>query len=282
MRDKKFLIVGLGLLGGSYARALKKLGFYVSAVDINSNSINYALSEKIIDDGASFADERLIGEADIVIFGLYPAASVDWIRNNQKFFKPGVVLLDTAGVKRGVVDVIQKFLRKDIEFLGCHPMAGREASGVINSSEAIFYGANFIITPTNLNTDIAVNTACELAKLLGFGKISVLSIDEHDKMIGFLSQLTHVIAVSLMNCSDNTHLADYTGDSFRDLTRIAKINENLWGELFILNKSILVDEINGFIEELNNFKDRLINEDIDAMKKLFIQSTKRRTLFDKK
>ena len=101
-------------------------------------------------------------------------------------------------------------------------------------------------------------------------------------MIGFVSQLTHVIAVSLMNTNDNTHLAEYTGDSFRDLTRIAKINEVLWSELFLLNKEVLIKEIDDFAAELINFKEKLVNEDVEGMKKLFIQSTERRKLFDKK
>ena len=161
-------------------------------------------------------------------------------------------------------------------------MAGKEVSGVRNSDENIFKIANFIITPTEKNTSEGIKFARELGEILGFRNITQLSLEEHDKMIGFVSQLTHVIAVSLMNTNDNTHLVEYTGDSFRDLTRIAKINEVLWSELFLLNKEVLVKEIDDFAAELNNFREKLVNEDVEGMKKLFIQSTERRKLFDKK
>ena len=161
-------------------------------------------------------------------------------------------------------------------------MAGRELSGVRNSDEHVFHGANFIITPTPRNTQAAIDAVQSLAEVLGLGRISQLTIREHDEMIGFLSQLTHVIAVSLMNCKDNTHLAAYTGDSFRDLTRIARINENLWSELFLLNRDVLTEEIDGFIRELENIRDHIYNQNEDALKSLMITSTQRRGFFDKK
>lgn len=281
-KNTKFLIVGLGLLGGAYAKALKKNGYIVNAVDINKDSIEYALENKIIDEGAVSDYESLIEKADVIISGLYPTTMVEWIKENQKYFKKGCIITDVSGVKRGIVDKVQEILSKNIEFISSHPMAGREVSGVRNSDENIFKIANFIITPTEKNTDEGIKFVRELGEILGFRNITQLSLEEHDKMIGFVSQLTHVIAVSLMNTNDNTHLVEYTGDSFRDLTRIAKINEVLWSELFLLNKEILVKEIDDFAAELNNFRENLVNEDAEGMKKLFIQSTERRKLFDKK
>lgn len=275
------LIVGLGLIGGSYAKGLRKTGCHISAITRSQSTIDYALEHNIIDEGTIEEDPALIGKADFVIFGLYPHTMIDWIRRNQKHFKPGALLTDVAGVKCGVVDVIQSFLRKDVEFLGTHPMAGREVYGVQNSDEAIFHGANFIITPTAQNSDEAIAFARELAEQLGFNHITELSIEEHDEMIGFVSQLTHAVSVSLMNTSDNTHLKDYTGDSFRDLTRIAKINETMWSELFFLNKKNLVREIDDFIASMEELKDTIVREDEASIKKLFIQSTERRKYFDR-
>ena len=145
----------------------------------------------------------------------------------------------------------------------------------------ILYNANYIIVPTDKNTPKAIEAAKQLGKDLRVKNISILSCEEHDRMIGFLSQLTHVIAVSLMNTHDNSHLVEYTGDSFRDLTRIATINEDLWSELFLLNKDILLDEIDQFLDATKHFRDSLEKEDIDEMKRLFIQSTNRRKLFNK-
>ena len=281
-KNTKFLIVGLGLLGGAYAKALKKNGYFVSAVDINEDSIEYALENKIIDEGAVSDYESLIEKADVIISGLYPTTMVEWIERNQKYFKKGCIITDVSGIKRGIVNKVQERLPRDVEFISSHPMAGKEVSGVRNSDETIFEIANFIVTPTEKNTIQGIEFGKELGKILGFKNITQLSLEEHDKMIGFVSQLTHVIAVSLMNTNDNTHLVEYTGDSFRDLTRIAKINEVLWSELFLLNKEILVKEIDDFAAELNNFREKLVNEDVKGMKKLFIQSTERRKLFDKK
>lgn len=275
------LIVGLGLIGGSYAIGLGKHGHRVAAITRSQSTIDYALEHGIIDEGTIEEDASLIGRADLIIFGLYPRTMIEWVRRNQQHFKSGALLTDVSGVKCGVVDVIQSFLREDVEFIGSHPMAGKEVYGVQNSDASIFHGANFIITPTERNTDRAIATAKELAELLEFGHISILSPAEHDEMIGFVSQLTHAVAVSLMNANDNTHLKDYTGDSFRDLTRIAKINETMWSELFFLNKKNLVREIDDFVASLEELKQTIVEEDEAAIKKLFVQSTERRKYFDR-
>ena len=160
-------------------------------------------------------------------------------------------------------------------------MCGRESRGIDFSDETIFNQANYMIIPTDKNTQQGIQTAKKLGEVLGVKNISILTMEEHDRMIGFLSQLTHVIAVSLMNTHENSHLVEYTGDSFRDLTRIATINEDLWTELFLLNKDILLDETDQFIQSIQHFRDALANEDQEEMKRLFIQSTKRRKLFNK-
>lgn len=280
-KDSVILIVGLGLIGGSYAKGLKKHGYTVYAISRGQGTIDYALENGIIDKGTIQEDSEIISQADYIIFGLYPHTMIDWIARNQQYFKSGAIITDVCGVKCNVVDVVQDFLRKDVEFIGSHPMAGKEVSGVQYSDDAIFHSANFIITPTEQNTEKGIAFAKELAGLLEFHHIAIITPQEHDKMIGFVSQLTHAVAVSLMNTSDNTHLKEYTGDSFRDLTRIAKINETLWSELFFLNKENLVQEIDDFAAELENLKQKIADEDEDRIKKLFIQSTERRKQFDK-
>ena len=279
-KDIKFLIVGLGLIGGSYAMGLSKQGYHVSALDINEDSIGFALDQHYIEKGA-VSDIELIEEADVIISALYPRTMISWIEENQKYFKPGILLSDVSGVKEQIVETIQNGLRKDVEFIASHPMAGKEVSGVRNSDDHIFEIANFIITPTERNTEQAIDFMKEFAKTLHFHHITTLTPKQHDEMIGFVSQLTHVIAVSLMNTNDNTNLVEYTGDSFRDLTRIAKINEHLWTELFFLNKSNLIREIEDFEKELSNLKGKLIEDDGEGLKALFRQSTARRKLFDK-
>ncbi len=282
INEANVLIVGLGLMGGSYAMGLRKLGFRVTAIDTNESSIIYAKENGIIDEGSTKASPDMINAADAVIFALYPTTFKKWIVENQKHFKSGIFITDVTGVKKDVVYEIQSVLRDDVEFIASHPMAGRETSGVEHSDNKMFIGANYIITPTDKNTAEGIKWCGELGRLLGVGNISVLSPEEHDEMIGFVSQLTHVIAVSLMTCSDNVHLKDYTGDSFRDLTRIANINDKMWSELFLMNKDILMKEIDVFVNEMNSIKQMLEDNDREGLREKMRLSTQRRSLFNKK
>lgn len=279
---KKILIVGLGLLGGSYAKALKRFGFHVSAITKEKSSIDYALRENIIDEGSTELDARIIGEADLVVFALYPHTFVEWIEQNQGLLKSGALITDVTGVKGSIVYKIQEMLRPDVEFIAAHPMAGREVSGVENSTDKMFMGANYIVTPTEKNTPEAIQTCIELGRLLGFYNVATLSPEEHDEMIGFLSQLTHCIAITLMTCNDKENMEKFTGDSFRDLTRIARINDLMWSELFVANKEALLEQMDLFLNKFQELKSMLEAEDIEGMREMMRHSTKRRALFDKK
>ena len=280
--SKNILIVGLGLIGGSYAKALRKLGFRISAITRKQEDIDYAIENGIIDEGAAEPDEKLISKADIIIFALYPKIFIEWIKSYQQVFRPGALLTDVTGVKTSVVYEIQELLRPDVEFIAAHPMAGKEVYGVRNSDPKIFHGANYIVTPTERNTESAIEDCLELGRLMGFERVSVLTPEKHDEMIGFVSQLTHCIAVSLMNCYDGEKLQDYTGDSFRDLTRIARINDDMWSELFLLNKEALLEQMDKFLAEFSKLRGTLETGDRDTMREMMRISTARRALFDKK
>ncbi len=282
LNDRNIMIIGLGLMGGSYAKALKRLDMHIMAIDTNPDTIEYALDNGIIDEGFTLPDTEALGRADIVIFALYPNVFKKWIADNQKYLKSGAIITDVTGVKSCIVYDIQAILRDDVEFIAAHPMAGREVYGVQNSTEKMFRDANFLVVPTDKNTPEAIEWCKELGRLLGFINVSVLSPEEHDKMIGFVSQLTHCIAVALMTCSDSTHLADYTGDSFRDLTRIANINDDMWSELFLLNKEPLLADIDRFIEEMQTMRSLLADEDREGLREKMRLSTQRRAAFNKK
>ncbi|HAM15467.1 MAG TPA: prephenate dehydrogenase/arogenate dehydrogenase family protein [Eggerthellaceae bacterium] len=276
------LIVGLGLMGGSYARALQRLGYHVMAIDKDPDAIAFALENGVIDEGAVTVEEALVQKADTAIFALYPNVFKRWIADNQHLFKPGIFITDVTGVKSCVVYDIQNMLRPDVEFIAAHPMAGKESSGVQNSDERIFHNANYVVVPTSANSPQAIEWCKNLGQVLGFARISVLSPEEHDQVIGFVSQLMHAIAVVLMECSDNRHLADYTGDSFRDLTRIARINDAMWSELFLLNKEALLAQMDAFSREFDAFRQLIENEDVEAIRQSMRRSTERRAWFDKK
>ena len=280
-QNTNILIVGLGIIGGSYARGFTKNGFTVHAIDSNPESIEYALKNKIIAEGSSEVDTELIRKADLVIFALYPHIFKEWIEANQQYFKPGAILTDVTGVKGCVVDDIQKMLREDCEYIAAHPMAGGEKLGVQNSNEKIFYQANYIIVPTEKNTQEAKAVCRQIGEILGFARISELSPYDHDEMIGFVSQLTHCIAMSLMTCNHMDRLEDYTGDSFRDLTRIARIDETLWSELFLLNKDALLHQVKLFTMEVSKLERMIMEGDKEGIKDMMRRSTARRKLFEK-
>lgn len=274
-------IIGLGLMGASFAKRLSpQKDKTIYGIDQSDQTIQTALELNIIKEGSTDPD-KLIKKCNLIILALYPTMIKPWIVENQQYLESGTILMDISGVKTNIVEPVQAILREDLELISIHPMCGRESRGIDFAQADIFDNANYIIVPTDKNTPKAIKAAKQLGKDLRVKNISILSCEEHDRMIGFLSQLTHVIAVSLMNTHDNSHLVEYTGDSFRDLTRIATINEDLWSELFLLNKDILLDEIDQFLDATKHFRDSLEKEDIDEMKRLFIQSTNRRKLFNK-
>ena len=279
-RSDKIGIIGLGLLGGSYAKGFYNAGYRVYGIDIDPEAIAFAKRMKWIVEGGD--DPALLSDCDIVISALYPRLFVEWIKANQHVFKEGIILSDVTGIKRQVIEEVNAVLRKDIEFIACHPMAGREYKGIAYADCNQFVTSNFIIVPTENNSERAKEAGYDIGRILRFKTISELSPEEHDDIIGFVSQLCHVIAISLMNLSENEKLVDYTGDSFRDLTRIANINENLWPELFICNKDNLLKHIDALEQQVHILRDYIEEENIEAMKALMVEATARRKKFDRK
>ncbi len=280
--EKKILIVGLGLLGGSYAMALKRKGYTVTAIDLNQQSIDYALANNLIDRGATEPDPSLIAAADILVFALYPHTFIQWVKENGHLIKPGTVVTDVTGVKSCIVYEVQSLLPEGVEFIAAHPMAGRELSGVENSDDSIFRGANYIVVPTQKNTFSAIELCKSLGQELGFKDVSLLPPEKHDEMIGFLSQLTHCIAVSLMCACDDPNLEKYTGDSFRDLTRIANINDEMWSELFLANRECLLSQMDSYRSAFDRLYNCVKNADREEMRSMMRFSSERRRNFDKK
>jgi prephenate dehydrogenase len=276
MKNKILTIVGLGLIGGCYAKALREEFPTIYGVDLDDLALAYATRENVIDKGFKTPKEPLL-KSDIVVVCLYPDLLLKFIEENKDNFKPGSIITDVIGVKGDTTEKILNILPKGIDFVGAHPMAGREVQGVWNSDPKIFRGANFIITPHPKNKKESIETIENLAKVMGFKSVSKVTPKEHDEIVAFTSQLTHAIAVALVNSDEKTFDADvFIGDSYRDLTRIAMINENLWDNLFMGNRKNLIEKIERFEENLDIIKDALKNSDSETLKKEFIKSTIRR------
>jgi prephenate dehydrogenase len=199
-----------------------------------------------------------------------------------------------TGVKGCIVERAQALMPEGVEFISAHPMAGREQIGTTKldvyraATPDMFRGANYLVVPTEKNTPDAIRLCEQLGRILGFGKVTQLSVEEHDRTIAYLSQLTHAIAVSLMCCSGDSdddeaisRLSLLTGDSFRDLTRIAKINDAMWSELFLSNREALLEQMDLFAAHFAAMRDALATGDADKMREMMRISTTRRKLFDK-
>ena len=209
----------------------------MDGINRSEGHLQYALEHGYIAGGKTHDFEDLVRQADHIIFGLYPTALLDWFGTYGHLLKPGCIFTDVSGVKTGLVEPVQAMCPAGVEFIASHPMAGRETSSVEHAAEVNFAPANFIITPTEKNTPAGIQWARELAQVLGFKHICTLTVQEHDRMIGYVSQLCHAIAVSLMCANDNSSLCEYTGDSFRDLTRIARINDKNVGRAVFVEQA---------------------------------------------
>ena len=273
------LIVGLGLIGGSYAMSLSNKGHNVYGVDINKETLAYALNKKWILEGSLDAAD-FICKSDLIIIGLYPELIMDFLNKYSHLFNSNQIITDVCGVKSSFVDKATK-LAKPATYLSHHPMAGKEKVGITYADSRIFVGANFLITPIDDKCEYALNVLRNIAIEMGFGRISIMSPKRHDEMIGFTSQLTHAIAVSLVNSDHDAETKKFIGDSYRDLTRIAMINEKLWSELFLENKEALLNHIESFETELNILKNALYNDDKKKLNELFKNSTKVRKEMEK-
>lgn len=271
------VVVGLGVIGGSFTMALKNAGFKdVYGIDINEESLKKAKELGLIKEGFT-SGEKILNDADLIIISLYPRLVKSFIEKNKNNFKDGAVITDATGIKKFFIEDVIKILPNNIDFVFGHPMAGREKKGIDFASAEVFKGANYIITPVSRNKPENIDMIEELVKKLGFKRVRRITPEFHDEMIGYTSQLPHTIAVALMNSDiEGRETGSFIGDSYRDLTRIANINEDLWSELFLGNKDNLLTSIKNFEDELDKIKNAINNDDKEELKKLFIKSTQRR------
>lgn len=283
IKDKNILIVGLGVVGGSYAMALTAAGYKnVYAVNRSEASLKKAVQAGIVK-GGSVNIEDFAAKADIAVIAVYPTGAEECARKLGALMKKGSLVTDVLGIKRYYSEKISAVLPDYIDYVPAHPMAGREKRGLDYASADVLKGANFIITPITRSTPGGIDAVKTLACDMGFGKIRTLTPEEHDRVIAYTSQLPHALAVSLINSDEeDSGTGDFIGDSFRDLTRIAEINADLWQELFIGNGENLVAAIDMFTAQLSAIRKAVEEKDRESLVKQFEKSSARRHSLIKK
>ncbi|AJH01634.1 MULTISPECIES: prephenate dehydrogenase [Clostridium] len=273
----KIVVVGLGVIGGSFTMALKEAGYDdVYGIDTNEETLVKAKKSELIKEGFT-SGEEILKSADLIIMSLYPRLVKKFITDNKDNFKDGAVITDATGIKKMFVEHIVNILPNNIDFIFGHPMAGREKKGIDFATSEVFKGANYILTPIDRNKEDNLKLIENIAYEIGFKRVRRITPEYHDEMIGFTSQLPHALAVALVNSDvEGRETGSFIGDSYRDLTRIANINEDLWSELFLGNKENLLKSIENFEVELDKIKDAIKDDDKETLKEIFIKSTKRR------
>lgn len=261
-------IVGLGIMGGSYAKSIKlnimsengSTG-HIYASNRSKAPLALALKEGVIDKSYPLEEvDKMLSICDVVFICLYPHLTLSFLKEHKEAFKSGSIITDISGVKSIYIDKLQTLTRGDTDFIIGHPMAGGEREGYLYSSATFFIKHNYLLCPTSKNKKENLTLMESLISTLGFSKITYTTPDIHDYKIGFTSQLCHIIASSLVLAAEDKNITDFGGGSFEDLTRIAKINAPLWTELFLSNKKHLLTHIDNFTLALDKIK-RLINTD---------------------
>ena len=263
------LVVGLGLIGGSLCKAMKKYTYHtVTGFDLNHDIEYAALRDVAID---KVFDGNYSGY-DLVIIALFPEAAENFFYDNAKKFTKGTLVTDVCGIKgafSGRMKAIAE--RNELRYLGIHPMAGKEFGGYYNSTADLFLKANFIVTPFDDSREKDVERLKKLASEVGAGKIVVTSPENHDKMIAYTSQLAHIVSSEKVKSPELGLECGFSGGSFQDMTRIATMNEKMWTDLFMQNREHLQYELDTLIENLTKYSEALKSADADTMRSLIAE-----------
>lgn len=264
MKQKTIAIVGLGLIGGSFARAFKKYTDYiVIGFNRTRSTAELALEQGAID---AIGTEENLKEADVVLLSMYPKVSCDFVEQHIDCFKPGCIITDDCGIKSYLVERLTGLCKAHgLYYVGGHPMAGREVSGYKASSADLYKGASMLIVPTEASIPDIVHEVKHMFAAIGFSQLVITTPEHHDRMIAYTSQLCHIVSSAYIKSPSEMEHKGYSGGSYRDLTRVAYLNETMWTELFIENKKPLVAEIDEMIRHLTEYRDAIDQEDADTL-----------------
>ena len=275
----KIGIVGLGLIGGSIAKSIKQNTEHeVYGTDLQESVIFKAQLLEAIDGRLT---EDMVADCDYIILALYPGATVEYVKEHRKAFKKGAVIIDCCGVKEAVCSEIYPIASEEgFAYVGGHPMAGIEFSGFEHSQKGLFKHASMVLTP---QTDMSIQEMERLKKLwvtMGFNHVQLSTPEEHDRIIAFTSQLAHVVSSAYVKSPTSLEHKGFSAGSYKDLSRVAKLNETMWTELFLLNRDNLVNEIDGMIERLQQYRDAISEGKEKDLWDLLREGTERKVLID--
>lgn len=275
---KTIAIVGLGLIGGSFARAFKKYTDHtVIGFNRTKSTAETALQQGAID---AIGTEENLRQADVVLLSMYPKVSCDFVEEHIDSFKPGCIITDDCGVKGYLVERLTGLCREHgLYYVGGHPMAGREVSGYKASTADLYKGASMLLIPTEASTPEIVHNIKSLFAEIGFSQLVITTAEHHDRMIAYTSQLCHIISSAYIKSPSELEHKGYSGGSYRDLTRVAYLNETMWTELFIENRQPLVAEIDEMIHHLTEYRDAIAQEDADTLYTLLHEGKRRKEQF---
>lgn len=271
-------VVGLGLIGGSFAKAYDEAGHRVLAFDTNRSVFEFS---KLSGEVSGKLDEKTAAECDLILLCVYPKAAVEWLQKMAPYLKKGQMVLDCCGTKKTVCSAgFQLAEEYGFVFVGGHPMAGTHHSGYKYARADLYQGAPMVIVPPDFKNIELLTRVKELLEPVGFGSISVTTAENHDQKIAFTSQLAHVVSNAYVKSPTAQMHQGFSAGSYRDLTRVARLNPAMWTQLFLENRENLIGEIDGLVASLSAYKEALVKSDAEELNRLLEEGSKRKEEVD--
>ena len=282
-RDKGIImtigVVGLGLIGGSMAKAIKLytehtvLGYDISETEVCKAELMEAIDERL--------DVQNLPSCNMVIVALYPSDIIKYIQENADIFSEGTIVVDCGGVKAAICEGLKNTVRgRTWHFIGGHPMAGREYSGFRYAKDDLFENASMILTP---DSSVPLEIISEVKRFfltLGFSRIMLTTPERHDEMIAYTSQMAHIVSNAYVRSELALKHSGFSANSFKDMTRVARLNESMWTELFLLNREALISELDGIIERLQTCRDAISGSNEEKLKTTLREGSERKMILD--
>ncbi len=259
-------ILGLGLIGGSLARAYAKAGYTVYVCEKDENMLTFAQLAGVV---ADRLDENNIGSCDLILLAVYPAGCIEWLKKNAHLIKKDTLVMDCCGVKQEVITACFPIAEAHgFTFVGGHPMAGTHNSGFKYSRSNLFQGAPMVLVPPRFDDMQLLDDIKTALAPCGFGAFSVTTAVEHDRMIAFTSQMPHILSNAFIKSPTAKSHKGFSAGSYKDLTRVARLNPRMWAELFLENREFVLQELDAFLSSMAQYRDAIAQGDMDALVQL--------------